>query len=331
MVPTYHVYGIGNALVDYEYRVSDALLARMGVEKGVMTLVDEARQQEVLGALGDTFCKRASGGSAANTLIAVSQLGGRAFYSCKVASDYNGDFYYRDLVAAGVNTNIGSANREAGVTGTCLVMVSEDAERTMNTHLGITAAISEAELVEEAILDSQYIYMEGYLAPSPSGQQATLKARQIARRHGVKVALTFSDSNMVRFFRKELDLMVGDGVDILFCNEAEALLYTGKADIFAAADALRNIAGTFAVTRGEQGALLWDGNAMVEVPTPRVQPVDTNGAGDMFAGAFLYGITHGLSFPAAGKLACTAAAHVVTQFGPRLTLEQTRQLLEEMH
>jgi len=322
----YNVYAIGNALVDMEFAIDDEFLNKMNIDKGVMTLVDKDQQQALYEALAGHSGKMASGGSAANTIIAVSHFGGNAFYSCKVANDPAGDFYVQDLVAAGVDTNL-HHEREAGVSGKCIVMITPDAERTMHTHLGISETVSTAELHEEAIKASDYVYLEGYLVTSPSGRAAAIKARQIAEQAGIKTALTFSDPNMVNFFKDGLAEMLGNGVDLLFCNREEALTWAGTDTIEAAAEALKSVAKSFAITLGSEGALLFDGNNTLKVPATAVQAVDSNGAGDMFAGAFLYGLTHGLGYQQAGQLATRAAAQLVTQFGPRLKPEQHKPLL----
>ncbi|RLU01071.1 adenosine kinase [Ketobacter sp.] len=322
----YNVYAIGNALVDMEFAIEDAFLNQMNIDKGVMTLVDTDQQQALYEALAGHSGKMASGGSAANTIIAVSHFGGKTFYSCKVANDAAGDFYVQDLVAAGVDTNL-HQEREAGVSGKCIVMITPDAERTMHTHLGISETVSTAELHPDAIAASDYVYLEGYLVTSPSGRAAAIQARQIAEQAGVKTALTFSDPNMVRFFKDGLGEMLGGGVDLLFCNQEEALTWADTDSIETAADALKAVCKRFAITLGKQGALLFDGSDTLQVPATPVQAVDTNGAGDMFAGAFLYGLTHGYSFEQAGRLATKAAAQLVTQFGPRLKPDQHKPLL----
>lgn len=314
----YHVYGIGNALVDMEYEVSDEYLARMNVEKGVMTLVEEERQTELLSVLSGEQHKRACGGSAANTIIAVASLGGKSFYSCKVAADESGDFYSNDLSSHGVVTNL-VGKREPGKTGKCMVFVTPDAERTMNTYLGITAHFSERELVLDEISQSEYLYIEGYLVTSPNARAAAIKARTHAENAGVKTALTFSDPSMTSYFADGLKEMIGEkGVDLLFCNGTEALQFTGCKEIHEAAIELKKVARSFAITLGAQGALVFDGEHDIEIVAPQVKPVDSNGAGDLFAGAFLYAITHGKTFAQAGRLATTAASELVTRFGPRL-------------
>jgi sugar/nucleoside kinase (ribokinase family) len=318
MTKKYDVYAIGNALVDMEYEVHDEFFNKHKIDKGLMTLVDEERQHYLLQALGTAPKKQQCGGSAANTAIASAQFGGKSFYSCKVAKDPIGNFYFQDLQDNGVDSNLIHQDRESGVTGKCLVLITPDAERTMNTFLGITSSISKSQVDAEAIRHSQYMYMEGYLVASPTGKEAAVHARRIAEAAGVKTALTFSDVNMVKFFKDGLKEMMGDGVDLLFCNESEACAFTETDDILIAREKLKNVAKTFVITLGENGAVIFDGETFIDIEPYPVTAVDSNGAGDMYAGAFMYAITHHHSYAAAGKLASMAASHVVSQFGPRL-------------
>lgn len=324
----YHVYAIGNALVDMEFTVDDNFLSQQGIDKGVMTLVDEDQQHKLTQALADHSGKKASGGSAANTIIAVSHFGGNSYYSCKVANDATGDFYVKDLAAAGVDTNL-KADRESGVSGKCIVMVTPDAERTMHSFLGISETVSAKELDEQAIQQSQFVYLEGYLVTSETGRAAAIKARQIAETNNIKTALTFSDPNMVSFFKDGLNEMLGNGVDLLFCNEQEALSWADTDQLDIAMAKIKTIAKTFAVTLGSDGAIIFDGKTEHKIaPTP-ITALDSNGAGDMFAGAFLYALSEGQDFPTAGAFASNAAAQVVSQFGPRLEKEQHQELLSK--
>lgn len=326
----YDVYGIGNALVDKEFEVTDEFLAAHGIEKGMMTLIDEATQQRLLSGLIETFGlkKRASGGSAANSIVAVSQFGGKTFYACKVANDETGEFYMHDLHAAGVTTALNQVRcNSEGVTGKCMVMVTPDAERTMNTFLGITADFSEAELHLDELRQAHYLYIEGYLVTSDMSRAAVLKARQIAAEHGVKTAMTFSDPSMVKYFRGGIDEMLGDGVDILFCNEEEIATFTGKDDLEEAISSIRPFARKLVITLGSKGALVVDESGRTEIAPNRVEAIDTNGAGDMFAGAFLYGVTQGMDDAQAGKLASLAASRIVTVFGARLTKDVHQEML----
>jgi len=326
----YHIYGIGNALVDIEYQVDDKFLTRHGIDKGMMTLVDEARQVELIRELDKHMVKRQCGGSAANTIIAACQFGADCFYSCKVANDDWGDFYLEDLLSAGVDTNISMKPRNAGLTGRCLVMVTRDADRTMNTFLGITSEFSEKELVPDALKQSGWLYIEGYLVATPVSQKSMVAAKKIANRNQVKTALTFSDPNMVKFFKEGLDEVIGKGVDLLFCNEDEAITYTQTQNIEDAREFLKQIAKTFVITQGKNGAIIFDGDTFIDIEPYPIKAVDTNGAGDMFAGAFLYGITHGHSYAQAGKIASLASSMLVAQFGPRLQWYQAKEILNHL-
>lgn len=330
MTQKYDVYGIGNALVDMEFEVTEEFFMAHGIDKGLMTLVDEERQNYLLKALGGVPLKQQCGGSAANTVIAVAQFGGKGYYSCKVAADQIGDFYFQDLKDNGVDSNLLTMNRGPGVTGKCLVMVSKDAERSMNTFLGITSTLGKAEVDANAIKNSKYMYMEGYLVASPSGKEAAIEARKIAEANGIKTALTFSDVNMVKFFKDGLTEMLGPGVDLLFCNESEAKHYTGSENILEARELLKKVAKTFVITCGENGAIIFDGVTFIDIEPYPVKAIDSNGAGDMYAGAFLYGITHGHNFASAGKLASLAASKVVSQYGPRLKWHESQEIRNQI-
>ncbi len=322
----YHVYGIGNALVDMEYEVEPEDLTALRIDKGVMTLVDEAHQTEIMAHLAERHHVKGSGGSAANSVIALSQFGGKGFYSCKVANDPLGHFYLDDLIASGVDTNR-HGEREDGHTGRCVVLVTPDSDRTMVTFLGISGGLSAGELVPEAVTDSDYFYMEGYLVTSDSARAAVVAGRDLARKAGVKTAISLSDPNMVAYFKAGLLEMIGGGVDLLFANEAEAMGMAGSQDLDAALAYLKTIAREFAITRGPKGALIWDGQAMHDIAAVKVQAVDTVGAGDMFAGAFLYGRTQGWEHARSGALASAAAAKLVTSLGPRIPADETQEIL----
>lgn len=323
----YHIYGIGAALVDTEITVEDHDLTAMAVAKGVMTLVDEKRQAQLIQYLQEHLVAshKASGGSAANTIIAAAHFGCRNFYSCKVADDENGRFYLHDIKAAGVDYTQAD-QLPPGITGKCLVMITPDAERTMNTYLGISETLSVAELNRAAIAAANYAYIEGYLVTSETGRAAAIELRRVAEANHTRVALSLSDPAMVQFFRDGLMDMMGDGVDLLFCNRDEAMGFTQTHSLEAAIKGLMNYCKTFAITCGNEGALVYDGNSVIKIAAHPVKAIDTNGAGDMFAGAFLYGITHGYTFAQAGNFASLAAAKVVSQFGPRLSAKEHLEL-----
>ncbi|NDP37609.1 MAG: adenosine kinase [Rhodoferax sp.] len=318
---TYDLYAIGNALVDAEYEVSDTQLQVMGVDKRHMTLIDAARRSELLGHLDTATARRTGGGSAGNTVVALAQLGGQAFYSCRVADDELGAFYTQDLIANGVATNLTRSLPAPGQTGSCLVMVTPDAERSMSTFLGATAELDHTALHQQDIAKSKIYYMEGYLAASPTGLQAALQGRQMAQDAGVALATTLSDVSMINFCRPGLDAIIDQGLDYLFCNEEEAQVWCGTQDLQVICQHFSQLARTVCLTRGPHGCVVLEGKKQTSVPAVLVQALDTNGAGDMFAGAFLYAVTHGHSHAQAAWLANQAAGQVVSQYGNRLTRE----------
>ena len=326
----YDVYGIGNAIVDIVTEVEHDFFERNNIEKGVMTLVDEKRQLELMKVIDMKRSKMSGGGSAGNTVVAINQFGGKSYYSCLVAKDELGKFFLEDIRRNGVDTNLTYENCPPGHSGRCLVMTTPDAHRTMNTFLGVSSFLSPEQLDEEAIKSSTYIYLEGYLVASPKGLEALKAAKKIAERNKIDVALTFSDPSMVKYFDPQMREIVGASVDLLFCNEEEAMIYTGTDSVLEAREKLREVAKRFAITLGANGALIFDGDTYINIEPYTVKAIDTNGAGDMFSGAFMYGITHGHSYAEAGKLASLASSKVVSQFGPRLEPSQARKVLADL-
>lgn len=331
---THHdLYAIGNALVDSEYEVSDQLLQDAGVAKRHMTLIDAQRRTELLKHVQGVHVRRTGGGSAGNTVVALAQLGGRAFYSCRVADDELGAFYTQDLLSHGVATNLTANPAPQGQTGICMVMVTPDAERSMSTFLGATADIDASALQPADITKSKVYYMEGYLAASPTGLDAALKGRAIAREAGVALATTLSDMTMINFCRAGLDAMVGNAetgtLDYLFCNEEEAQVWCGTQDLTEICQKMATQARVVCLTRSAKGCLVLEAGTQTEVPAAKVRAVDTNGAGDMFAGAFLYAVTQGHAHAQAAWLANQCAARVVSQYGNRLQQSAVDELKVE--
>ena len=318
----YNIYGVGGALVDTEVKVSDKFLADAKIDKGVMTLVDESRQRELLDALSAehlTLLKKC-GGSICNSVVAASSLGSKTFFSGKVADDADGELYVSDLNRAGVDFH--SAGQDPGTTGKCLVMVTQDAERTMNTFLGSSETLSAKEIDQEALKNSEWFYVEGYLVTDKARTAAIKQAVEFAKGEGVKIAISLSDPFVVDVFGDALSDVMGSGVDLVFCNKDEVLSFTGSDDLDSAIEKLKMITESFAITDGAQGAITFDGEAVVRSEGVPVKAIDTNGAGDMFAGAFLYAITSGKNYGWAARLANDCAARVVAKFGPRLEPEE---------
>ena len=309
------VYGVGNALVDVQVRVDEDFIVRHGLKKGHMQLVDARRQAQVLAALAGHPVNRCSGGSAANTVVGVAELGGRSAYCGKVGDDELGRFYRDDLDAVGVRFE-GASSSEP--TGTALVLVTPDAQRTMLTCLAASALLDAPDVRTTPLDDCAYLYVEGYLLPGESTRRAALAAIEAAKARGVRVALTVSDPFVVAQSAALLWDLIDGPVDLLFCNEIEAAALVGTDDMVECARALHRRATNIALTLGAKGSVLMHEDTLHPVEGVKVDPVDTTGAGDMYAAGILYGVTHGLSWPEAGRLASHAAARVVSTLGARL-------------
>lgn len=325
----YDVYGVGNALVDVQAQVSDELLAASGFDKGIMTLADDAEQQKVLAQLNGLSLNRCAGGSAANTIVGVADFGGKAAYVGKVASDEVGDFFLNDMREMGVDIDVTPATD--GQTGTCAVLISDDAQRTMITNLGVSATLTEADISEEKIRDSKYVYIEGYLLTGESTKAAAYKAIELAKKNNIKVAFTASDPFLVNMLRDEIWSLVEGPVDLFFCNEEEAMSLTGKDDPIVCAAAIHEHAENVAMTLGANGSILMHGGEAIAIEGVDVKAIDTTGAGDMYAGGLLYGITNGMTWKQAGHLASNAAGRIVSQLGARMerkfSSEEVQQLI----
>tara|TARA_B100000029_G_scaffold347413_1_gene339748 strand:- start:972 stop:1952 length:981 start_codon:yes stop_codon:yes gene_type:complete len=310
------VYGVGNTLVDIQVQVSDELLASLGFAKGVMTLVDRDTQERVLGALGDLPRNQCAGGSAANTILGIAGMGGSTAYAGKVGDDDLGHFCLDDMRANRVTVDVPFSD---GPTGTCVVLITDDAQRTMLTCLGVSADVSPEDVDPSLIEQSRFVYVEGYLFSADSPRQAAMRAIQLADASDAQLSLTVSDAFLVDGFRDQfLDLAKGP-VDLLFCNEDEARSLLQHDDTTACARELGSWVPRVAITQGADGALLVENGRLIEVPGVPAEAIDTTGAGDMFAAGVLFGLAHGHNFEESARLAHQAAARVVSQLGARLT------------
>lgn len=312
----YDVFGVGNALVDIQARISENWLASTGFDKGIMTLVDDAQQQAVLQRLEGVHLNRCAGGSAANTIVGVADFGGKAAYAGKVAKDEVGEFFLHDMRKMGVTIEVAPA--PSGQSGTCAVLITEDAQRTMLTNLGVSATLTEDDINEEEIKRAKYVYVEGYLLTSPNQKAAAYKAMNVAKQYGCKVAFTASDPFLCNMCRDEIWELLRGPVDLFFCNEEEAKSLTGKTDVIECAAELHRHAESVAMTLGANGSLLMHEGSAIPIEGVSVDAIDTTGAGDMYAGALLYGITNGMSLKQAGHLASHASARIVGQLGARM-------------
>lgn len=315
--PRFEVTAVGNAIVDVFTRTDDHLLEQYGLLKGAMSLIDARDAERLYAIMGPGV--EMSGGSAANTVAAIAALGGRTAYIGKVADDQLGDVFEHDIRAIGVTYDTPRLS-EGLSTARCLVFVTQDAQRTMQTFLGATTQLGPEDVNLDYITSSKVLYLEGYLWDQPRAKAAMRDAAIAARRAGVKVALTLSDSFCVARFRDEFQELVNDHVDILFANEQEILsLY----EVERFDDALQRVRGhaeIAALTRSEKGSVVVQGDEVHVIDAePGVHVVDTTGAGDAYAGGFLHAFTQGHGLATCGRLGCAMAAHVISQVGARPT------------
>lgn len=324
----YDVFGVGNALVDIQAQVSDELLARSGFDKGIMTLVDDGQQQAVLAMLSGLALNRCAGGSAANTIVGVADFGGSAAYVGKVAADEVGQFFLQDMRNMGVTIEVEPAT--TGQSGTCAVLITEDAQRTMMTNLGVSATLTAADIDEDELKQAKYVYVEGYLLTSETTKAAAYRAIELAKKHNVKVAFTASDPFLVNLIREEIWSLVEGPVDLFFCNEEEAKSLTGIDDPIGCAAKIHEHAENVAMTLGPNGSIIMHGGEAIAIEGVSVAAIDTTGAGDMYAGGLLYGITNGMSWKQAGHLASHAAARIVSQLGARMERKFTADEVQEL-
>ena len=322
----YDVLGIGNAIFDVLVQTDESFLGRHGMTKGGMALIDEARALSIYQDMGPAI--EMSGGSAANTIVGVANLGARAAYVGKVRDDQIGRLYMHDIRAAQVAFETRPAS-DGPATGCSYILVTPDGERTMNTYLGAAQELMPDDIDAAQVAASAMVYLEGYLWDPNSAKQAFVKASTIAHDAGRQVALTLSDSFCVDRYRGEfLDLMRSGTVDLVFANEAELHSLYQTADFDTALTQLRSDAKLAVVTRSEKGCVVASKDGVTAVPAfPIDKIVDTTGAGDLFAAGFLFGLVRGAGFEAAGRLGAMAAAEVIQHIGarPQTSLKELAQ------
>jgi sugar/nucleoside kinase (ribokinase family) len=311
----YNVFGVGNALVDYVVQVDEGFLTQNQVHKGVMTLVEDSFQKKLLVALKDLNPELHSGGSAANTMIGISRCGGSSYYTGKVAEDPNGIFYKKDLEESGVDFNVPPGK---GQTGTCLVLITPDGDRTMLTNLGISSEIQKSDIDIDRLKESSIVYIEGYLWDKQNSKDASIFAMEQAKKAGKKIAYTYSDPFCVNRSRDEFIKISKEFVDIAFCNHDEAMAMTQTDNPEDAIRAMGDIAPIVFMTWGSHGAYISKEGIDTHIPSFPVKPIDTNGAGDGFAAGVLFGITNGFNLETSCKWGNYVASRIILEIGPRL-------------
>jgi len=327
-MPQYDVYAMGHAVVDYNYDAPINNLTLLGVQPGVMNLISPRQTKELLVYLGKHQGAKELGGSAANTMTALAHLGGRGFHSCKVANDLNGKAYAKGLTKIGLATNLNLQPLATGTTGECIIFATPDGYHTMAGHLGISQQYSTNEIIENALINSTFLFVEGYLMHPQNSQKAVIKAIELAKKNHVKVALSFSDLSIVKAYKQPLVQLLKNSVDILFCNKDEALEFCNTANPHIANSTLTDYAKKYIITLGKDGALLYDGKNYHHIPAYNTTTiVNTVGAGDTFAGAFLFGLTQGKNFVESGKLASLAASKVIAKRAPRINKKDASTII----
>lgn len=312
----FDVTGIGNAIVDVLARAEESLLVEHKMAKGGMSLIDEAGAERLYAIMGPGI--EASGGSAANTIAGIAALGGRTAYIGKVSDDQLGDVFTHDIRAVGVTYDTPRL-RNGLATARCLIFVTPDAQRTMQTFLGATTQLGPEDLRMDAVTSSKVLYLEGYLWDQPRAKAAMRDAAIQAQKAGVKVALTLSDAFCVARFRDEFVELVHNHVDILFANESEVLSLYRAESFDAALQHVRGHCEIAALTRSEKGSVIVSGDEVHVIDAERhVRVVDTTGAGDAYAAGFLYAYTQGRDLATCGRLGSVMAAEVISHYGARV-------------
>ena len=312
------LYGLGNGITDVLIEVTDDQFSNLGFEKGSMELLSHEDQQKLLSQFSEKNPSLVSGGSVANSTVLFSQLGGKAAFSCRLADDAYGDHYRGEFEKLGIE--LSGSVENGGMTGTSLILITPDGERTMRTCLGASASFQADGVSEEFITRAKWIFLEGYLFCSPDfGQKVVDRAIELAKQSDTKIAVTLSDAWVVEEFRNSVEQAVAAS-DLVFANEREALALTKKDTAEDAASELASRAPHAVVTLSERGSLIASKEFQGQVPTEVVEPVDLTGAGDAFAGSYLSEVIKGKPFGEAAKYANSVAAKVIKQVGARIAL-----------
>lgn len=316
MKKTYQVVGIGNAMVDVLSHVDEDFLTVNRVDKGIMQLIDNTRSAELYGKMGPAI--EISGGSGANTIAGIAALGGKTAYVGKVKDDQLGAIFAHDIRALGAVFETPLAPKSADhETGRCMVLVTPDGERSLNTYLGVSEHITPSDIDEAMMADAEWIYLEGYRFDGPDSHEAFAKAIAACKSTGGKVSITLSDPFCVERHRDAFRTMIQDHIDLLFCNEAEMLSMYQTDSLDEALETAGSEVDIVVCTASEKGAYIMNGGGREHAHAVPTEVVDATGAGDMFASGFLYGLTNGFDMLSCGRMGCVAASEVISHIGAR--------------
>ena len=324
------ICSVGNAIVDVQFSINEGFISKLqnkSIPKGSMTLVELKEQKNLIELLRQDYEEPilACGGSVTNSIIAAASFGSKCHVACKVSNDEHGNFFLEDLTTNKIDHSV-IATKSNLSTGRCLVMVSEDAERTMCTYLGISNELTEEDIDIKAIRASTYLFVEGYLVASTSALNACITAIKEAKKSNTKVAISLSADFIANSFKAELQSLIDLRCDLLLCNESEALVFTDCKNLEEAEKKLRNVSFCNLITLGKRGCLSWDGHKLKHINGYKASAIDTNGAGDMFAGAVLHQLSEGQTLNKSAKFGCYAASKKVEKFGPRLSSQEYKDI-----
>jgi len=326
------ISSLGNAIVDVQFSIEEdfvSKLEKMSIPKGAMTLIEAEEQSNLISLLTEEYGepKLSCGGAATNSIVAASNFGSICHFSCKVRNDDLGIFYLENLSKNDVLHSKQASESDLS-TGQCVVMVTPDAERTMCTYLGISNLLSSKDLDKLAIRNSKYLFLEGYLVTSESALKACYEAIEVAKAANTKIVISLSAAAIVNAFRDQMNSLIKLGCDLLFCNESEACAFSQHEDVLKAEEFLRSVSSQNLITLGKNGSMIWDGSKLETIEGFDVKAVDTNGAGDIFAGSVLHKICEGHDLTSSAKFGCFAASKKVERFGPRLSQKEYKSIYE---
>lgn len=314
----YDVYAVGSAFVDFQFSLSFEEFNILDCEKGGTYLINDAIEKKLNEVIKNKSSQKFCGASGANTLVALNYVGGKGFYSCSIANDLIGNFYHLDLKKNKIDSIYDFTPLREGVTGTCNILLTPDADRTLFTTVGVSDKISKNELYEPAIASSKCVFIEGFLFLSPFSKPLVKQAYEMALSNQCKTVFTLSTAFLSDAEKSELSLLFHKRVDLLFCNEIEAMHFSKSKSIDAALQVLNQLAKNIVITQGAKGAIIFDGSQQFCIPATSTTVIDTTGAGDAFAGGFLGAYSKDMDLKTAGIIANETAAKAISKFGPRV-------------
>ena len=328
----YDISALGNALVDTQYKVSSEFLSGVGIEADTMTLASAEEQAPIIEKLISMGSESVSdcGGSATNSLVAAANYGSNCHHVCRVADDEDGTRYLDSLRAAGVK-HIGVSSENSDMpTGKCLILVTPDAKRTMISMLGVSAFLGASDIDYKVVENSKIFYIEGYMVTSDDNFNAVISTLEHLKGKDVLKALSLSDAGIVHGFKDKFDLIESYGIDMIFCNDDEAVAFSGKENLEDAIEYYKSKSYMTAITKGADGSVVVQNGVEYLAPAEKITPVDTNGAGDMFAGSFMHAFLQGHDVEACAKFSNYASSKVVETFGPRLSSDGYAEVLNKL-